>query len=106
RTGIKAMSQQAVAQRDIFEKDKKPAKKPKALVTIEKKLWDDFPRIAGVDEAGRGPLAGPVVAACCILPKGKLFPKIKDSKALNDEERKKLFEKITHDPEIFWQHSI
>lgn len=51
--------------------------------------------IAGVDEAGRGPLAGPVVAAALILPPGRILPGINDSKQLTEEEREDLFEELT-----------
>lgn len=54
-----------------------------------------FIRIAGVDEAGRGPLAGPVVAAACILPEGALFSNLNDSKQLTVEQREDLFQQIT-----------
>ncbi|HOJ51646.1 MAG TPA: ribonuclease HII [Syntrophales bacterium] len=53
-----------------------------------------FTRIAGVDEAGRGPLAGPVVAAAVILPVGYYHPDIKDSKQLSPQKRKALYEEI------------
>ncbi|SHE58899.1 RNase HII [Thermoanaerobacter uzonensis DSM 18761] len=50
--------------------------------------------IAGVDEAGRGPLVGPVVAACVILPKEVFIPEINDSKKLSEKKRKVLSEVI------------
>ncbi len=50
--------------------------------------------VAGIDEAGRGPLAGPVVAACVILPEGALIEKINDSKKLSAKERDRLYEVI------------
>lgn len=50
--------------------------------------------IAGADEAGRGPLAGPVVAACVILPEGTLISGVNDSKKLSEERREELYEKI------------
>ncbi len=53
-----------------------------------------FQRIAGVDEAGRGPLAGPVVAAAVVLPSGIKLKGVKDSKLLNPETRERLFEEI------------
>ena len=53
-----------------------------------------FRLLAGVDEAGRGPLAGPVVAAACLIPQSVYLKGIKDSKALNAEVRRKLFWKI------------
>jgi len=49
-----------------------------------------FQIIAGVDEVGRGPLAGPVVAAAVILPRGFSHPEIKDSKLLSAKQREKL----------------
>lgn len=49
-----------------------------------------FKFVAGVDEVGRGPLAGPVVAAAVILPRGFSHPEIKDSKLLSPKQREKL----------------
>lgn len=54
-----------------------------------------FQIIAGVDEVGRGPLAGPVMAAAVILPKGLHIPGIDDSKKLSPLKREILFEVIT-----------
>ncbi len=48
--------------------------------------------IAGVDEAGRGPLAGPVVAAACILHKPLFFPGVNDSKLVSPKRRRALFD--------------
>ena len=50
--------------------------------------------LAGVDEAGRGPLAGPVVAAAVILPADFIEIEINDSKQITEKRRKQLFEKI------------
>lgn len=50
--------------------------------------------LAGVDEAGRGPLAGPVTAACAVLPEGYLNPLINDSKKLSEKKREFLFDEI------------
>ena len=47
--------------------------------------------ICGVDEAGRGPLAGPVCAAAVILPQGEIIPGLNDSKKLSDKRRRELF---------------
>lgn len=65
-----------------------------------------FQVIAGVDEAGRGPLAGPVVAAACILPKTPLIPGINDSKKVSPEKREELFQRLTTDPRITFAISI
>jgi Ribonuclease HII len=50
--------------------------------------------ICGVDEAGKGPLAGPVTAAACILPYGFNLPELKDSKMLSAKKRERVFDKI------------
>lgn len=50
--------------------------------------------IAGIDEAGRGPLAGPLVCACVIMPKTDLIEGINDSKKLSPKKREELFEQI------------
>ncbi|NMC62179.1 MAG: ribonuclease HII [SAR324 cluster bacterium] len=53
--------------------------------------------VAGVDEAGRGPLAGPVVAAAVVFPEGYCNPDIKDSKKLSSKKREQLAEIIKRD---------
>lgn len=57
------------------------------------KTWADrgFHAICGIDEAGRGPLAGPVCAAAVILPEGLEIPGLNDSKKLTDKKRRELF---------------
>lgn len=52
-------------------------------------------KIAGVDEAGRGPLAGPVIAAAVILDPGRRIPGLADSKQLTEKKREELYLKIT-----------
>lgn len=51
--------------------------------------------IAGIDEAGRGPLAGPVVVACCIMPKDSMIEGVNDSKKISEKKRERLYEEIT-----------
>ena len=53
-----------------------------------------YTAIAGIDEAGRGPLAGPVVAACAIMPLDDIIEGINDSKKLSEKKREALFEQI------------
>lgn len=66
------------------------------MKNIDKKYFKDgINLLAGVDEAGRGPLAGPVVAASVILPKNFHHKEIDDSKKLSHKQREKLFEIIT-----------
>ena len=55
---------------------------------------DEIKAIVGVDEAGRGPLAGPVVAAAVILPKDFVSEEINDSKQLSEKKREELFDLI------------
>ncbi len=61
----------------------------------DKRLWKRHNLLAGVDEAGRGPLAGPVVASAVILPKDFYNAEIDDSKKLSATKREKLFRIIT-----------
>lgn len=61
-----------------------------------------FAIIAGIDEAGRGPLAGPVAAAAVILPDGFTCEGLDDSKKLSAARREKLFEILTADPKVVW----
>jgi len=58
----------------------------------ETPLWDAGMRVAGIDEVGRGPLAGPVVTACIIVPQDKLVPGVNDSKKVAEKKREKLFD--------------
>ncbi len=65
------------------------------LIKYEKKYWDEgFQKIVGIDEAGRGPLAGPVVAASVILKPYEIIEGIKDSKKLSSKKRRDLFNQI------------
>ena len=59
-------------------------------------------RIAGVDEAGRGPLAGPVAAAAVILPRGYSCPGLDDSKRLTAAKREDLYQRLTDNPAVYW----
>lgn len=64
--------------------------------TIEKECIDaGYKLVCGVDEAGRGPLCGPVVAAACILPLDLEIEGLNDSKKLTEKKREKLFDIIT-----------
>ena len=63
-------------------------------------------RIAGIDEAGRGALAGPVVAAAVILPEKFRHPKLNDSKQLAPELREKVYVDLTSSGEIVWAIGI
>ncbi len=58
----------------------------------EKELYEQgYEYIGGTDEAGRGPLIGPVVAACCVLPKDFCLEGLTDSKKLSEKKREQFF---------------
>ena len=64
--------------------------------SIENELTEaGYEIVCGIDEAGRGPLCGPVVAAACILPRGLVIDGLNDSKKLTEKKREKVFEEIT-----------
>src|SRR5437879_4282509 len=89
-----------MSQRDIFSDDVSVIAQS-AYTEIESRLWaTGFTRIAGVDEVGRGPLAGPVVACACILPSHVIFPSVRDSKALSECERKAVYQELTSHPHV------
>ncbi len=58
--------------------------------------------VMGIDEAGRGPLCGPLAVGCCILPSGYQNDEINDSKKLTAKKREKLFEVIKNDA-LYWK---
>ena len=69
---------------------------PTDLWAYEREAFADGVKlVCGVDEAGRGPLAGPVCAAAVILPPGLVIPGLNDSKKLTDKKRRELYDVIT-----------
>ncbi len=60
----------------------------------ESLLSQGYDLVCGVDEAGRGPLCGPVAAAACILPRGLVIEGLNDSKKLSEKKREALYEEI------------
>ena len=69
----------------------------KLLKEEEKKLYESgkVELICGIDEAGRGPLAGPVVVGAVIMPKDSMLEGVNDSKKISEKKREKLYELIT-----------
>lgn len=68
------------------------------LLEYEKELYDkNIKLIAGIDEVGRGPLCGPVVACACILPENYHLEGLNDSKKLSEKKRDKLYEILIND---------
>lgn len=70
--------------------DSEGSSRPQGLLEYERRFWGRGLSVAGVDEAGRGPLAGPVLAAAVILPEGVCIDGADDSKQLSRETREQL----------------
>lgn len=89
RQGVQRLVVRLVKQQQAHDLEQTRIQK---LLVEENKLWNQgFMLLAGIDEAGRGPLAGPVVAAACILPPRFDLPGLDDSKLLSESKREKLF---------------
>lgn len=69
------------------------------LKKVEEELYksNNLVAIAGIDEAGRGPLAGPVVVACVLMPRDSMIEGVNDSKKIAEKKREKLYELITQE---------
>ena len=66
------------------------------LKEIENEIYNKgVEKICGIDEAGRGPLAGPVVVAAVIMPQDSMIEGVNDSKKVSEKKREKLYEEIT-----------
>ncbi len=73
----------------------------------EKKAYQGGANIvAGIDEAGRGPLAGPVVAAAAVLPREFRHKTLNDSKQLSEKQREEIYAELTANPAISWAVGI
>ena len=77
-----------------MQPDDRGSQRPQDLLEYERRFWGRGRSVAGVDEAGRGPLAGPVVAAAVILPEGVLVEGADDSKQLSPAVREELYTRI------------
>lgn len=75
--------------------DEKEIQRLHTMTEYERQCYSQgFKNVAGIDEAGRGPLAGPVVAAAVILGEGVVIPGVNDSKKLSEAKREFLYEEI------------
>lgn len=74
--------------------------------TEKEKIKSGYKRVCGVDEAGRGPLAGPVYAAAVILPEDTYIAGINDSKKLSEKRREELFDEIIEKAEAYYISSV
>ncbi len=90
RAGVQSLLEKARKRIADYEKELARIEKMKAF----EKEYDSFSYICGIDEVGRGPLAGPVVAGAVILPKDCDILYLNDSKQLSEKKREELYEII------------
>lgn len=92
RKGVLQLVNAVKKQQQLLEKERQRLEQ---LKVFERKYSTQYSMICGVDEAGRGPLAGPVVAGACILPPEEEILYLNDSKKLSAKKREELYEQIT-----------
>lgn len=90
RAGVMKLVQSARKKIEAFEKEKERTYHMKAY----ERKYENCRYICGIDEVGRGPLAGPVVAAAVVLPKDMDIYYLNDSKQLSEKKREQLYEEI------------
>lgn len=90
RAAIKKLCDTVRKKQDAYERE---IERMKVMFTFERE-YSDYQYICGVDEVGRGPLAGPVVAGAVILPKDCSLLYLNDSKQLSEKKREELYDKI------------
>ncbi len=77
------------------QKLEKELERLRGMWDTERSIGNGIRFVFGIDEAGRGPLCGPVVAGCCILPEGEQILYLNDSKKLSESRREALYDEIT-----------
>lgn len=90
RSGVVKLVKSAETQQKKLAQEKS---RLSAMIDFESRFYDRQ-YIAGIDEVGRGPLAGPIVTAAVVLPHGLMIPYVNDSKQLSEEKREELFDII------------
>lgn len=91
RTGVQKLIAQYERKLQAYHKEQQRLEK---MLEYEKKYGEEFHCICGIDEAGRGPFAGPVVAGAVVLPPGLKLEGLNDSKQVSPGRREQLFEEI------------
>ncbi|MCM1246493.1 MAG: ribonuclease HII [Roseburia sp.] len=91
RAGVIRLTESFQRKREALEKERN---RLEAMREFERRYGDEFSCICGIDEAGRGPLAGPVVAGAVVLPKECEILYLNDSKKLSAKRREELFDEI------------
>ena len=90
RASVRKLAQQKRKQMEALDNEKKRVRE---MLSYEQE-YSGYSAICGVDEAGRGPLAGPVVAGAVILPRDTLILYVNDSKKLSEKKREELYDVI------------
>ena len=80
-------------------RESEQARLERMIAEYETPLWNAGAKVAGMDEVGRGPLAGPVVTACVINPQNKLIVGVNDSKKVAEKKRERLFDLLMENAE-------
>ena len=101
RSGVKALVKKAEKQIKDYENELERIKK----LSFYENKYSDYNFICGIDEVGRGPLAGPVVAGAVILPKDCDILYINDSKKLTAKKREELYKEIT-EKAVAWSTAL
>lgn len=91
RSGVQKLIKQC---QSWIKKEEEEELRLECMLTYERKYYETCDYICGIDEAGRGPLAGPVVAGAVILPKNHKIPYLNDSKQLSERKREMLYDQI------------
>ena len=91
RAGVQSVIKTAVKRRDKLSAE---LLRVQDMMKYEKKYSTEYKFICGVDEVGRGPLAGPICTAAVILPKDFIIPYLNDSKQVNEKRREELYDII------------
>lgn len=97
RAGVRRLAETAAKRLEALEKEKQRIE----TIRSYEEQYKQYAFICGVDEAGRGPLAGPVAAGAVILPRGCRIPYINDSKQLSEKKREELYE-IIKEQAVAW----
>ena len=90
REGVRKILQRAIKNREALENEKRRLE----AMTVFEKEYRSYGMVCGIDEAGRGPLAGPVAAGAVILPEDAAIPGLNDSKQLTAKKREELYDII------------
>lgn len=91
RTGVQKLVAQYKRKLEAYGREKE---RLEHMLAFEKKYGEEYDCICGIDEAGRGPFAGPVVAGAVVLPKGLKIEGLNDSKQVSPKRREELYDEI------------